>query len=304
MSDPYSKHAIIDRVNFHKGEGSLIFVRLSLACGASSDIYLHGANVVSFKLETGEDVFFVSSKAIFNEAKAIRGGIPVIFPQFGPGKLPQHGFARNSNDWTVVSTSAAQNEAIITLQLVDTLESRKQWDHSFLATVTVKLTYNEIDKAKLYQSFSVKNTDSAQEFEFTTALHTYFTVPDIHKTSLTPFLGLTYNDKPTGTVKEQKENAIHITGETDRVYQNAPNELYIHTPTHTTTIKKTGFTDAVVWNAWEQLSKTIADLGPDDWKGYVCCEVGNVATPVKLKAGASWEGTHIISRKPTVHANV
>lgn len=37
-----------------------------------------------------------SSKAFFKPGKAIRGGVPVVFPQFGPGALPQHGFARNN----------------------------------------------------------------------------------------------------------------------------------------------------------------------------------------------------------------
>jgi len=245
----------------------------------------------------------VSSKAIFNEAKAIRGGVPVIFPQFGPGKLPQHGFARNSNDWTVVNTeSSSPNEASVTLQLVDTIESKKLWNNSFVATVTVKITYNETSKSQFYQSFSITNTNKPNgsnepgDFEFTTALHTYFTVPDIHKTTLTPFMGLTYNDKPTNTVKKQESDIVNITGETDRVYQNSPDTLHIHTPAHTTTITKVGFLDAVVWNPWSELSKTIGDLGPEDWKVYVCCEVGNIATPTKLCPAQKWEGSQTISR--------
>jgi len=44
-----------------------------------------------------QDVMFVSKNAIFQPPKAIRGGVPVCFPQFGQlGPLGQHGFARNT----------------------------------------------------------------------------------------------------------------------------------------------------------------------------------------------------------------
>jgi glucose-6-phosphate 1-epimerase len=52
--------------------------------------------LVSFINENNKELIFVSSKTAYVK---IRGGIPVIFPQFGPGVLPQHGFARESDDW-------------------------------------------------------------------------------------------------------------------------------------------------------------------------------------------------------------
>jgi glucose-6-phosphate 1-epimerase len=45
---------------------------------------------------------FVSSKAHLDGSKPVRGGIPLVWPNFGPpthpehSKLNQHGFARNS----------------------------------------------------------------------------------------------------------------------------------------------------------------------------------------------------------------
>jgi len=122
-------------------------------------------------------------------------------------------------------------------------------------------------------------------------------VPDIHQTTLSPFKGLTYNDKPTGTVQKQEQDHVTITGETDRVYHSAPAELIIHTPKDSTFISKTNFNDAVVWNAWSELSKTIADLGPNEWQGYVCCEVGIVINPTKLSPGQKWEGSQTITRQ-------
>jgi len=299
------KFGVPDRIQFVVGNGGLLLAKLRLQSGTATEVYLHGAHVANFTTETGQEVFFMSSKAIFNESKAIRGGIPVIFPQFGPGKLPQHGFARNSNDWVVTETRApSANEASLTLQLKDTEDSRKLWNHSFVATIVVRITYDELNKSRFFQSFSVTNTNVKEEFEFTNALHTYFSIPDIHCTTVTPMNSLTYNDKPTGTVQKQNQDAVQFTGETDRVYHNAPNKLVIHIPNHNIVIEKSDFKDAVLWNAWAELSKTIADLSPDDWKRYVCCEVGNIATPVRLAPSHSWTGSQLIYVQPSSRANV
>jgi hypothetical protein len=65
--------------------------------GASAEVYLHGAHVTAFRTASGRDVMFVSKEAVFKPPKAIRGGVPVCFPQFGAlGPLGQHGFARNT----------------------------------------------------------------------------------------------------------------------------------------------------------------------------------------------------------------
>jgi len=43
---------------------------------------------------SGDEVLFVRPDAVFDRTKPISGGIPLCFPQFGPGKMQQHGFAR------------------------------------------------------------------------------------------------------------------------------------------------------------------------------------------------------------------
>ena len=68
-------------------------------------MYLYGACVTSWKQPSGDEVLFVRPDAKFDGSKPISGGIPHCFPQFGPGALPQHGFARNM-DWSIASTSA------------------------------------------------------------------------------------------------------------------------------------------------------------------------------------------------------
>jgi len=96
-------------------------------------VYLWGATVTSFKTAAGQELLFVSTKAIFDGKKPIRGGIPVVFPQFATqGPLPQHGFARNS-DWTLASVGDGRVE----LTLADNEETRAAWPHAFALKYTI-----------------------------------------------------------------------------------------------------------------------------------------------------------------------
>merc|ERR1711936_774876 len=66
--------------------------------GTTCEIYKYGATVTSWRVAGGENIIFVSKKAKLDGTKAIRGGIPVCFPQFGPWEFgAQHGFARISH---------------------------------------------------------------------------------------------------------------------------------------------------------------------------------------------------------------
>jgi hypothetical protein len=58
-----------------KGKNGLPLIRIhSGVSKASADIYLFGATVTSYADKTGNENIFVSSNAIFNGVKAIRGG--------------------------------------------------------------------------------------------------------------------------------------------------------------------------------------------------------------------------------------
>ena len=108
-------------------------------------------------------MIFVSPKAVMDGSKAIRGGVPICWPAFGPWSLgSQHGFARSSV-WEV----ASQEDSEVSLRLGES----KAWEEKFLLTFTVSLGVTSLD-IKL----NVKNCNPGpdQPIEFTTALHTYF----------------------------------------------------------------------------------------------------------------------------------
>eukprot|EP00775_Hariotina_reticulata_P000119 gene119-286_t len=98
VADLQSKFGIPGSVEFAEGNGGLPTVVLKHACGASAQVYLFGGAVCSWKQASGDEVLYVRPDAVFDKSKPISGGVPHCFPQFGPGAIQQHGFARNL-DW-------------------------------------------------------------------------------------------------------------------------------------------------------------------------------------------------------------
>src|SRR5690606_35669711 len=110
------------------------------------------------------ELLFLSSKAVFDGSKPIRGGIPIVFPQFGKGPLPQHGFARNQS-W--IFEKLGMNSLKCTLE--DNPQTFSQWPFKFRLEYLIEI----IEENKLKTQLIVTNSDS-KEFNFTSLLHTYF----------------------------------------------------------------------------------------------------------------------------------
>jgi glucose-6-phosphate 1-epimerase len=234
----------------------------------------------------------MSSKAVFEQGKAIRGGVPLVFPQFGGGgALPSHGFAR-INDWHVESAGEGKGgsvEIVLKLGSGDKLipENLKTlWPGEFELGYTMIL-----DAAALTIRFQVQNKGS-YPLQFENALHTYFRVDDITKTVVPGLVGLTYLDnmKKRESGKEIRQK-IPIDCEIDRVYVNAPDKMEIHdlAAGRAIIVEKRRMQDGVLWNPWIEKAKALSDLGDEDYKQFVCLEAGNVSRKVELAAGENWE---------------
>lgn len=134
------KFGIKDHVQIMEGRGGLPMVRLTHSCGASADVYLFGGCVISWKQANGSEVLYVRPDAVFDKSKPISGGIPHCFPQFGPGAMQQHGFARNL-DWAIGSTSADvqpdERDPEVELVLTPNDYTTKMWPFKFRAVYTV-----------------------------------------------------------------------------------------------------------------------------------------------------------------------
>lgn len=240
-----------------------------------AELLLQGAQLVHFK-----DWLFFPSNPDFQAGKSFHGGIPVIFPWFGPkrddAKAPSHGWARNAL-WTVESQSP-QDIAL-------SLDSRSLDEAAGVWPFRVRLQYRFGDTLNV--RFSVENQGAATT-TFECALHTYFAVSDSSRVEVEGLNGLTFIDKTQDYARQVQSGAVRFDGEVDRVYLNAPSPLHIRDGA-------TGFElrgdwkSAVTWNPGPEKGASMSDLGADGWKRFVCLEVGAIAdNAVSLGANQTW----------------
>mmetsp|Transcript_13777 Transcript_13777/g.47685 ORF Transcript_13777/g.47685 Transcript_13777/m.47685 type:complete len:324 (-) Transcript_13777:104-1075(-) len=266
------------RLSLRMGE-PLKSIELKHPSGSSATVYPFGATVTSYKAP--HEVLFVRPDAKFDGSKPISGGIPHCFPQFGPGKIQQHGFARNLV-WNVKDVSADEPDMpSVTLELTETEETMAMWPNKFKCTYVVGL-----DEEKLNCELRVTNTDS-KPWDFQAALHTYFAVSNIDKCEVRgAFKGsehLNRMDKPPSKTKESRE-AIRFDKEVDSCYEGVSGQVVLFDevkPEQSVTIRNlAGWEDTVLWNPYGN-----EGMG---YKNFACVESVKAAKPAVLAAGETW----------------
>lgn len=253
--------------------------------GASATVALDGAHVVSWTpANRHDDCLFVSERSTFGTGNAIRGGIPVIFPQFGPfGSLRQHGFARLQR-WTADASRASEGSA--RFSLTDNDDTRSVWPHAFHCAVAV-------DVAGPTLSVAVTVTNSgATSFDFTAAFHPYFSVRDAFGARVEGLRGCTYRDSlRDGQCFPETDAHLAITGPLDRIYYAAPDRVVMVDGDQSIIIDKVGFADVVVWNPGVEGTRSRADFVEGEEHRMLCVEAAQIQHPCTLAAGSSWTGT-------------
>lgn len=255
---------------------------LRTSSGSQARISVHGAQVMSW-IHRGKERLFTSPQAIFRPGQAIRGGIPVIFPQFGArGVGLRHGFARLL-DWTPVAAASPDRA---TLALSESAESLHWWPYRFRAELEVRLLEDGLST-----SLTVTNGD-VTGFDFTAALHTYLKVSDVERASVLGLQGRAYIDAADNHLSQiQRETTMRFAGEVDRIYPDTGGrDLVLEDASGTLTIGSAGFTDTVIWNPGARRAASLDDLGPGNHAHFVCVEAACVETPVRLAPGATWKG--------------
>jgi len=245
---------------------------------AEAKIALQGAHIFHYKAKNKPALLWLSETSFFKEGKAIRGGIPICFPWFGPHKtdtsLPQHGFARTALWKVVVEEEIDKNSSHIQLQLTSTEESLELWEHKFDVRLDIMVS------SELTVTFTVTNTDT-KSFEFTSALHSYFNVLDITNVSVEGLDKSTYIDSLSNKIAIQKGN-LSITEEVDRIYFNASKIIKLHDASETIVLKQQGSNSLVVWNPWIEKAKKMIDMPDDGYKSMLCLETGNIGEDKKI----------------------
>lgn len=273
--------------------GGLPGVVLEHAAGGVVEVALHGAHVLSWTRPDGEEMLFLGRRAVLDGETAIRGGVPVIFPQFGPGPLPKHGFARTTR-WALAGLRSEDGHATARLELRDDEHTRAVWPNAFRLELEVAL-----DDC-LTMRLVATNTGS-RETAFTAALHSYLRVSDVSRARLVGLRGAGYIDQLRGGARSMEtEEELTVTAQVDRIYLGAPRSLRLEDAAggRAIGIEQGGFPDTVVWNPWTDGAATIADMAADEWRQMLCVEAAAAGGPVRLAPASTWRGMQRLRALP------
>jgi glucose-6-phosphate 1-epimerase len=263
-------------VRFEEGAGGL--TRAVIASDrATAEIYLQGAHVTAWQPRRAEHpVIFLSPKSHFAPGKAIRGGVPLVFPWFAERKdgLPggMHGFARTL-EWDVVAAEERADGVALSFKLLPNQTTRDLGYDAFV------LVYEVVVGETLSLSLEVENlSDSPLCFE--EALHSYYAVSDVRQIEVGGEGDTDYLDRAHQAAREHlSPGPIRFAGETDQLHLNTQATVTISDPgwRRRIVIEKHGSSSTVVWNPWEAKARSLADLGAEAWPHFVCVEPANAA---------------------------
>ena len=256
---------------------------------AHATISTYSGQVLSYRPKDQQhDLLFVSDKAYYEDGKAIKGGIPVCWPWFGPDPEDQgrsaHGFVRNRQWGVSASESLADGSTRVVLSLVDTDETRGIWPHPFRLDIEITVG-DSLTVALVTHNTGDKNVTISQ------ALHSYFQVGDISKVKVLGLDGADYLDKVDDAARKTQAGPITIDGEVDRIYTGVTGEQVIDDESlgRKIHIISRGCSTAVVWNPWSEIAASMGDLGDDDYRKMICVETANAGPEtVEIAAGGEY----------------
>ena len=266
-------------------------IELRSADGAMASVHLHGGHVLSWTPAGERDSrLYLSPISKAAPGVAIRGGVPVIFPQFASeGPLPRHGFVRTAR-WSLLHQEQDGGQATAVLRLGSSAETLAIWPQPFELRLRVT-----VGGDRLSLELAVGNT-GREAMRFNAALHTYLQVGEIGAAVLSGLQGLRYRDSAAGGVmRDEQDEAVRIAGEVDRIYFEAPSALALSDGQSHLRIEQTGFADTVVWNPGPTKAAALADLEqPDGYRHMLCVEAAVIGRPVGLASGEHWTGSQTL----------
>ena len=253
----------------------------------------YGGQLLSWKDANGCEQLYTPNDLQLQSGKALRGGIPICFPQFsGRGNLPKHGLVR-TRPWRLL----AKTDTALILSISEDRDSLAIWPTAFELIQTIVL-----DETGLSIALDVHNL-SNQPTVFTAALHTYLRVSDVTQCALQGLQGLEYEDAADEGRYKTQQGDLRIDGEVDRVFADAPKSLLLKRAAlrqaqgaySDLCIEQGGFNDTVVWCPGPKIAAAFTDMPADDWQRMLCIEAAAAAQPVTLLAGGHWQGWQRLS---------
>lgn len=249
-------------------------------------VSLYGGQVLSYQPSGHKDLFWLSKQAHYSDGKAIRGGIPLCWPWFGPFALPaeskemsvqgnlfeqntstvKHGFARLLT-WKLESLSADEQGVTLVLSLSGA-QQHPDWKHKFELTQT--LFFGENFK----QTLAMTNLGQENTY-YSAALHSYFAVSQPEKISIDALTTVEYFDQLTSQNHCQKQ-PVSCVGEIDRKYQtNKAISIIDNLWQRKINITSQHCHEWVLWNPGTDLASKMADIHMDGEHEFVCLEAAS-----------------------------
>lgn len=275
------------------------------ASGASATVLPFGATISSFVNAKGHETLFVSKLAKLDGSKATRGGIPLVFPQFGQPKkdMPQHGFLRN-NHWQCgqANDEALEASCDFTLALKDAVNGRGEglWKDETTVDCSIVLSV-KVNADSLTTVLTIRNSGT-NLFDYQALFHTYFKIErskalDKNVCNVSGLSGYTRLDQLTKKKSMQRNNPVFIDGEVDCIFTPPNDKPAIDVEVTTGTDSKVSVhatatvdgevvpVSAVVWNPFIEKSKRMGDFGDEEYHDMICVEPGILGSDEKLSAG-------------------
>ena len=237
-----------------------------------ASVSLYGGHVLDWQPEGHQPVFWLSRTTAYQSGKAIRGGIPICWPWFGPNldtngvNGGNHGFARN-NHWQLVDYKIAEHEVKLVLEF--TGEGKHQlWPESFI--LRQELTIGDV----FTQRMSMTNL-SSKSVEYSSALHSYFAVSHPQYTHVNNLSEALFDDKITQN-KAQKDKLVNCVGPIDRIYYSSTEQEIIDDKwQRKVVINSKNCQQWVLWNPGVEIAAGMDDIHPEGEDEYVCLEAAN-----------------------------
>lgn len=273
------EYGIDGQLRFIEGKGGLTMIEIDNGQAAAL-ISVHAGQALSFKPhDAKDDLLFVGATAYFDTGKAIKGGIPICWPWFGPDPedkgRPAHGFVRSA-PWSVIATEAvADGSTVVKLGIADNANTRAIWPHAFnlIQVITVGPT--------LQLELVTKNPGDLP-FSITQGFHTYFKVGDVTQAQVLGLEDKRFIDKVADDAIETQDGHVAIHGEVNRIYQGIDRDLLIDDASldRRIRIRGTNSSTCVVWNPWIETARAMGDLADDDYLTMLCVETLNADSEI------------------------
>jgi len=288
-----SRFGIPGVAKINEGNGGLPRIQIT-GPGAEGEMYLHGAQVTSWRPGGNDEVLFLSTKSRWHEGQAIRGGIPICFPWFraktDDPKAPAHGFVR-TRSWQLESIVEEGRGVVVSMSIESDDQTRRWLPADF------RLVHRVVFGPELILELACTNKGT-KDLCFEEALHTYNRVSDVANVRLQGLAGVQFLDNTDSNIAKVQQGDVTIASATDNAFMATKTDIDLLDPKFRRHIRlqKANSLTTVVWNPWSEGAARLGDLSDGEWTQFVCVEASNIlAASVRLAPGEEHKMMAVLS---------